>query len=122
MNSESSGVEYCNLGVSIDHLLVENPYATFMGVANGDSMNDVGIYSGDLLIIDRSIRANHMDVVVATYNGNFCCKLFDEKNKRLISASDDFPAIDICNVDSFFIEGVVTRSIRCHRPSPLLNT
>ena len=84
-------------------------------------MNQVGIFSGDLLVIDRSIQAQHMDVVVATYNGNFSCKLFDEKNKRLLSASNDYPPIDIGPGDSFLIEGVVTRSIRCHRPSSLLN-
>lgn len=92
-----------------------------MGIANGDSMNQVGIYNGDILIVDRAEQPRHMDVVIATYNGNFCCKLFDEKNKRLLSASDDFTPIDISAEDSFFLEGVVIRSIRCHRASPMLN-
>ncbi len=84
-------------------------------------MNQLEVFSGDILIIDRAAEPRHMDVVVATYNGNFSCKLFDEKNKRLISASDDFAPIDIPLGDSFFIEGVVTRSIWCHWLSPMLN-
>ena len=118
---ESPAAEYTQLGLSIDELLIEHPSATFMGVANGDSMNQVGIYNGDILIVDRAEEPRHMDVVVATFNGNFSCKLFDAHNRRLLSAADDYPPIDIGPGDSFLIEGVVIRSIRCHRPSRFTN-
>ncbi|NRA62741.1 MAG: translesion error-prone DNA polymerase V autoproteolytic subunit, partial [Psychrobium sp.] len=118
---ESPAAEYTQLGLNLDELLIEHPNATFLGIANGDSMNQVGIYNGDILIVDRAVTPRHMDVIVATYNGNFTCKLFDEHHKRLISASDDFTPIDISNSDSFLIEGVVIRSIRCHRASRFAN-
>ena len=114
---ESPAAEYTQLGLSLDELLIEHPSATFLGVANGDSMNKVGIYHGDILIVDRAEQPRHMDVVVATYNGNFSCKLFDAKQRQLISAADNYPPIQISEGDSFLIEGVVIRSIRCHRAS-----
>jgi len=118
---ESPAAEYKELKLNIDELLVEHPNATFLGISNGDSMNDVGIFNGDVLVVDRSMHPRHMDVVVATFNGNFSCKLFDEINQCLLSASDDYPPINIDKSDSFIIEGVVTSSIRCHRPSRFIN-
>ena len=118
---ESPAAEYKELKLNIDELLIDHPNATFLGVANGDSMNDVGIFNGDILIVDRSANPRHMDVVVTTFNGNFSCKIFDEINKCLLSASNDYPPININDSDSFSIEGVVTSSIRCHRPSRFLN-
>jgi len=114
---ESPAAEYSQLGLSLDQLLIDHPQATFLGLANGDSMNQVGIYHGDILIVDRAVTPRHMDVVVATYNGNFSCKLFDENQRRLLSASEHYPPINIGDGDSFLIEGVVIRSIRCHRAS-----
>lgn len=118
---ESPAAEYKELTLNIDELLVQHPNATFLGVANGDSMNDVGIFNGDILIVDRSVAYRHMDVVVTTYNGSFSCKIYDEVKKRLLSASNEYPPIDIDSSDSFVIEGVVTSSIRCHRPNRFTN-
>ena len=50
---ESPAAEYVELGVSLDSILVNTPNATYLAYANGDSMENVGIYSGDLLVIDR---------------------------------------------------------------------
>jgi DNA polymerase V len=118
---ESPAAEYTQLGLDLDELLIEHPSATFMGLANGDSMNQIGIFNGDILIVDRAEEPRHMDVVVATFNGNFSCKLFDAHHRRLVSASDSYPPIDIGPGDSFLIEGVVIRSIRCHRPTRFTN-
>jgi len=118
---ESPAAQYKELKLNIDDLLIEHPNATFLGVANGESMNGVGIFNGDVLIVDRAVAPRHMDVVVATFNGNFSCKIFDGINKCLLSAADNYPPIDIKQSDSFIIEGVVTSSIRCHRPSRFIN-
>lgn len=118
---ESPAAEYTELNLNIDELLIPHPNATFLGVANGDSMNDVGIFNGDILVVDRSLQHEHMNVVVTTYNGSFSCKIYDDINKRLLSASNDYPPIDIDSNDSFIIEGVVTSSIRCHKPNRFSN-
>ena len=84
---ESPAAEYKELGLSLDELLISNPDATFIGLAQGQSMEGVGIYENDLLIIDRSKNAKTGDVIVANYNGCFVCKILDKNNAMLLSAS-----------------------------------
>ncbi|MFT5634657.1 MAG: DNA polymerase V [Cognaticolwellia sp.] len=118
---ESPAAEYKELGLSLDQLLISNPDATFIGLAQGLSMQEVGIFDGDLLLVDRSEPVKDGDVIVANYNGCFTCKLIDKKNARLLSASFKHPPVNITPEDEFQIEGVVTRSIRLHRQVKELN-
>ena len=82
-------------------------------------MQGVGIFDGDILIVDRGQNERNGDVVVAVYNGEFVCKILDKDNAMLISANEIYPAIKISEMDSLIVEGVVIRSVRCHRPTNL---
>lgn len=113
---ESPAAEYTQLGLDLDQLLIDHPAATYIGMAEGESMNGDGIFSGDLLIVDRSQAIKDQDVVVANLNGVFVCKKIDKVQRCLISSSSGFPPYFLCEGDEFQIEGVVTRSIRLHRP------
>lgn len=118
---ESPAAEYHQLSRSLDDILIEHPSSTFIGKASGDSMEGVGIFDGDLLIVDRHVTAKQNDVIVANLNGEFVCKLLDVHQRMLVSANDRIQPVLINGLDSFSIEGVVIRSIRCHRPSYLLS-
>ncbi|WP_110415085.1 LexA family protein [Vibrio harveyi] len=118
---ESPASEYRQLSLDLDALLIEHPSASFLGTARGDSMQGVGIYDGDILIVDRHVTPSHGDVIVANYNGEFVCKLLDTYRQQLVSANPAHSPVDIKPEDTCTIEGVVTRSIRCHRSSPLLS-
>ncbi|CAH7237702.1 Error-prone repair protein UmuD [Vibrio chagasii] len=115
---ESPAAEYVELGVSLDSILVNNPNATYLAYANGDSMENVGIYSGDLLVIDRKPQAQHLDTVIVSLNGAFMCKIIDVRQRLLLSANSSCAPIPIRPEDAFSIEGVVIRSIRLHKPLP----
>ncbi|MCL1044983.1 S24 family peptidase [Shewanella electrodiphila] len=117
---ESPAAEYRQLPLSLDELLIEHPSATFIGQASGDSMEKIGIFDKDILIVDRHVNVENHDVIVANYNGNFVCKLIDTKRRLLLSANDHHNSVLIQEHDNFSVEGVVIRSIRCHRQSPLL--
>lgn len=117
---ESPAEEYRQLGLSLDQLLIIHPNATFMGFARGDSMQGVGIYFGDLLIVDRHETARDGDVIVANYNGEFVCKIIDKTRRLLLSANEQFQPKPIHDYDTFNIEGVVVSSIRFHRQNPTL--
>lgn len=117
---ESPAQEYTQLALSLDELLIEHPSATFIGRAYGESMQGVGIFSGDILIVDRHVTAQQGDVIVANFNGEFVCKILDCKGKRLLSANEAWPPVQLQEADTFTLEGVVIRSIRCHYPSHLL--
>jgi DNA polymerase V len=117
---ESPAAEYSQLGISLDDLLVEHPSSTFIGIAQGESMQDVGIFDRDMIIVDRHETARNGDVIVANFNGEFVCKILDTKRRILLSSNQQYQPVIIHEYDDFSIEGVVTRSIRCHRQSPLL--
>lgn len=117
---ESPASDYRQLPLSLDELLVEHPSATFIGRASGESMQGVGIFDGDILIVDRHVTTRDGDVIVANFNGEFVCKLLDVSRRLLLSANDTYASVQITKHDTFSIEGVVIRSIRCHRESPLL--
>ncbi len=99
--------------------LVENPAATFCAWAEGDSMIDLGILDGDLMIIDRSLTARHDDVVVADLNGAFTVKRLIHKTGQsfLMPANPDYPPIPISPEDEVRIWGVVVRVIHDLRAS-----
>ena len=115
---ESPSAEYTQLDLDLDlgQLLIDHPTATYIGYAEGQSMVDAGIYSGDLLIISRAEKVKNNDIVVANLNGVFVVKRVDKPNRRLLSAAKGYEPYSLQSGDEFQIEGVVTRSIRLHRP------
>lgn len=118
---ESPAAEYIELDISIDELIIKHPNATFIGLASGHSMQDVGIFDGDLLVIDRAEDVSTGDIIVANYNGTFVCKIIDKSKRLLISASNDYKSVYISKDDDFKLEGVVTTSIRLHKNKVELN-
>ncbi|GGY95066.1 LexA family protein [Shewanella fodinae] len=117
---ESPAAEYHQLPLSLDELLVEHPSATFFCQASGDSMQGVGIFDGDVLIVDRHITMINGDVIVANINGEFVCKCIDTTRKLLLSANEAYQPVPVSEFDTFSVEGVVIRSIHNFRPNRLL--
>lgn len=63
--------DYMSDSLDFNRDLIKHPEATFYGRVEGDSMIDLGICEGDIAVIDRSIEAEHGDVVVSYINGEF---------------------------------------------------
>jgi len=112
---ESPATDFLKPPLSLDDLLMPNASSTFIGQATGDSMIGLGIWDGDLLIINRGIEPENMSIIVAAYRGSLICKILDKKNRKLISANPDIPDITIDESDDFAIEGCVTSSVRVHQ-------
>jgi DNA polymerase V len=102
--------------LSLDNILIDHPSATYLGIVEGESMTGVGIFPGDILVVSRAETVRDGDVIVATLNGAFVCKIADTRNKRLLSSSQLFRDYQLREGDEFSVEGVVTRSIRLFRP------
>lgn len=113
---ESPAAEYTQLELSLDQILIDHPSACYLGFVEGDSMRGVGIFPHDLLIVSRAETVRDGDVIVATLNGLFVCKIADTKNRQLLSSSPRKSRYQLKEGDEFILEGVVTRSIRLHRP------
>ncbi len=106
---------------SLDELAVTAPAATFFVRAGGDSMTGAGIFSGDILVVDRSITPVHEDIVVAVVHGEFTCKrlLIRDRHITLHPENTEFADIHIAKEHGFFTWGVCTfnlHRLRALRP------
>lgn len=99
--------------LDLNEHLINHPAATFIVKASGDSMSDVGIQSGDLLIVDRSLEAIHGKIVIAAINGELTVKRLSKLNGRvkLLPENNKYPAIDITDEQDVVIWGVVKHVI-----------
>ncbi len=70
-------------------------------------MQSARIFSGDLLIVDRSLEAKSGHIVLAVVNGEFTVKRILKKDKKVVLASEDSDSCIQENME-FQIWGVVT--------------
>ena len=87
----------------------------FLLEAYGDSMIDLGIFEGDLILVKKAETAKSGDVIVAlTENGNTLKRLFWEDNKpRLHAENKSYPSdkIDIYPKE-LTIQGIALKVVR----------
>ncbi|WP_018616026.1 LexA family protein [Segetibacter koreensis] len=102
--------EYMERGIDLNEQLIRNKPATFFFRMNGDSMNGAGIFSGDVLIVDRSITNVNGKVVIAVLNGEMIVRRLEKTlNKiRLIPETAKLSIIDVDPFADFAVWGVVT--------------
>jgi DNA polymerase V len=102
--------EYMERGIDLNEELVRNKPATFFFRMNGDAMIGAGIFSGDVLIVDRSITNANGKVVVAVLNGEMIVRRLEKGfNKvRLIPETTKLAPIDVDPYSDFTVWGVVT--------------
>ncbi len=70
----SPAQDYVEDRIDLNKLAVKHPSATYFVKVSGDSMIGAGIGDGDLLVVDRSLTAEHGDIVVAAVDGEFTVK------------------------------------------------
>lgn len=97
--------------LSLDEKLIEHPNATYFVRASGESMKDIGILDGAILIVDRSLQAQHNNVVIAAIDGELTCKILNTINNTLVAANPDYSPIPVSVDDELIIQGVVTHAI-----------
>jgi DNA polymerase V len=100
--------------LDINDLVVKNPASTFFVRVEGDSMEGAGIWSGDVLVIDRSKDPKDGVIVVAAVNGELVVKRLSLRNgtQVLLSENPNYAPIIIGEGEECFIWGVVVGSVR----------
>lgn len=106
--------DYLDRSLDLNTYLIRHPAATYLARARGDSMEGCGIYDGDLLIVDRSLEAQHGQIIIAALDGQLTCKILDKKKHCLLAANNNYAPIRIGEFSDLIIEGVVIHSIRHH--------
>ena len=113
----SPAEDFTELSISLDKHLIQNPAATFMAYANGNSMLHAGIHHGDILIIDRSLNARDGDIIIAVLHGEFTVKQLSIINNTffLLPKNPKYSPVKISDDMDFEVWGIVSYSIRKHR-------
>lgn len=87
----SPAADYAESPLSLDEYCIRNRAATFLLTVEGDSMNGAGIFDGDVVVIDRSVKPQFGDIVVARVENEFLIKHL-RKQGTLIFLSPANPA------------------------------
>lgn len=103
--------------ISLDELLDIHSPQTYVVRADGESMTGVGIFDGDLMIVNRALDPAPGEIVIAAINGEPVVKTFGRDGDQLVLRSENpkYPPRYILEGDELMIWGVVIRSIRTHR-------
>lgn len=108
--------DYLEAKLDLTEHLVKHPSATYYIKAMGDSMVDYGVFSGDLLIVDRSLEPVVGDVVIAAIDGELTCKCLGVINGQyhLLAGNALYPPISLAGKE-VHIWGVVIHTIHSLR-------
>lgn len=99
----------------IGHHLAQHCHVYLVSLT-GESMQGVGIYEGDLAIVDRSIESALGHIVIALLNNEPVCKRLCIRGREVILMSENpkYPPRYVLEGDELAIWGVITSSVRSH--------
>lgn len=103
--------DYIEQPLDLNQHVIEHPSATYFARADGDSLMELGIQHGDLLVVSRALTPQDGQVVVVALDGELCCKVLDRKAGLLRPANPQYAPIPITPAASLEVEGVVTHAI-----------
>ncbi|GAB3555017.1 hypothetical protein GCM10027343_43590 [Noviherbaspirillum agri] len=103
---------------ALDQLLLAKPSKTVLVKMRGDSMQNAGILSGDVAVVETSLQALTGDIVVAEIDGSHTIKEFrnDRGQPRLVSHGMESTAAT--PEKTLNIIGIVRGIVRSYRPPP----
>ena len=102
--------DYEDKRLDINEYLVRNPVSTFFFSVEGDSMQGAEIFDGDILVVDKSIRPRHGQIVIAFVDGQRLVKRLYQRAGRvaLLAENPAYPPLEIRDGMELLIWGVVT--------------
>lgn len=105
--------DYSERGIDLNEVLIKNKPATYFFRMNNDAMDGAEIHVGDMLIVDRSIKASGGKIIIAAVNGELLVRRFVQSFNRTCLQADNkrFSAIEIGEFTQFAVWGVVTHVI-----------
>ncbi|EAA9081777.1 translesion error-prone DNA polymerase V autoproteolytic subunit [Salmonella enterica subsp. enterica] len=102
----SPTADYTEEELDLNAYCIRRPSATYFVRAIGESMKDIGLHSGDLMVVDKAEKARHGDIVIAETEGEFTVKRLQLKPRIALLPMN--PAYPILYPEEVQIFGVVT--------------
>lgn len=109
----SPAEDFLDKELDLNDYLIGNKASTFLVKVEGNSMENAGIFDGDIIIVDRSLEPENGKVVLGVLNGEFTVKRISiQHNKlQLLPENSKYQPIEITEEMNFKIWGVVTFSL-----------
>ena len=107
----SPATDYVEDDIDLNTHLIKNIPSTFLIRAQGKSMNNVEIYDGDLLVVDRSLDPKNFSTVIVNINEELVVKSFlKEKDQSFLTSGSKKlkDKINLTENPEILIWGVVT--------------
>lgn len=106
--------DYLEGSLDLSQLMIYHPAETYLFNVKGNSMVDAHIDDGDMLLVDRAIKPQNGDLVLAKLDGGFVVKKYFNKGSYVVLAScnKDYEPIRIEEGREFEVFGKVTFAIR----------
>src|SRR6185312_9918020 len=76
--------DYMERGIDLNEQLILNKPATFFLRMNSEAMIEDGIFSGDILIVDRSVKAANNKIIVAIVDGELLVRRLQKTYNNVI--------------------------------------
>jgi len=107
----SPATDYVEDDIDLNAHLIKNIPSTFLIRAQGKSMNSIGIYNGDLLVVDKSLNPKNFSTVIVNVNEELVVKNFiKEKDQSFLTSGSKKlkDRINLTENPEIVIWGVVT--------------
>lgn len=102
----SPAQDYVASELDLNELCIRRRASTFFVRASGSSMEGLGLYDGDVMVVDRAEEASHGDVVIAEVNGEFTVKRLQLHPRLALLPMN--PAYSTIYPEELQLPGVVT--------------
>lgn len=106
--------DFKEVRISLDKELVRNEESTFYARVSGNSMENAGLSDGDLIVIDRSIEAQHNKIAVCFLDGEFTVKRIIKNGDKLYlkPENNEYKKIELNEENELVVWGIVTYVIK----------
>ena len=114
---ESPALDFPEDSIDLLKHLIKDKETTFFARVTGDSLNGIGVFDGDILIVQKGLFPRENDIVVVFYQGEFYVKRYKPKYKEnslrlekitLKSENPNYSDMDINEDTDFELWGVAT--------------
>ena len=105
--------DYLEDKIDLNQYLVKHPASTFLVRASGESMINAGIFPNDILVVDRSLKAENGKVVIAVVDSELTVKRYKKVGSKveLVPENERYQKIVLEKESEAYIWGVVTNVI-----------
>lgn len=107
-----SDVDTLTDSIDLNSLMISRKVETFILEVDGDSMIDLHIEPGDMVIVERTNNAHDGDIVIALVDGESTMKTFRKTGSKVWLQPANKKYRDIHPVQSLEISGVVKGVVR----------